>query len=359
MSTARVSIVRRDELPAITQAVVNGEVHPLGIVKDFRRHAGVADFLPAQLPTSFAWVHLGVGETLAPHVHPCASMIVVARGEGELLGDLVTALREGDVVMVPRGRMHGFRGGGAEGFWALSIQLEERGLYQDDADPRTTFARGTRGSDAAALAALLARNDDHAQRFAAHRIFALAKDHCFEQPALRQALLTRLQVWSDHFQRLLRVRAALSDDPALAETHLREELGHNEQLGASSSASRHWDPILSSTSTWFVWKTLVGSEPERAVLVHLVLEGAATVFYRSMRSWFATDAACAHFELHTHVDDHHVAMGIDALARHTALDLAQLTELQTRGWDVMIAMFDRIVESLELSGSRDAAAIAR
>jgi mannose-6-phosphate isomerase-like protein (cupin superfamily) len=345
VTDAHVSIVRRDEMPAITEAVVNGEVHPLGVVKDFRRHGGLAGFLPASLPTSFAWVHLGRGETLAPHVHPCESMIVVTRGEGELVGDTSAALREGDVVMVPRGRVHGFRGAGADGFWALSIQLEERGLYEDDGDPRTTFA-GKRGADAAALAALMASNDDHARRFAAHRVFALANAGRFEQTELRAAFLARLQVWSDHFQRLLRLRAAISEDTTLAECHLREELGHNEQLGAASSSARHWDPVLSSMSTWFVWKTLTCNEAERAVLVHLVLEGAATVFYTAMRTWFAQDPARAHFDVHTEVDARHVDIGVQALAQHGALDLARLGEIQTRGWDVMTAMFDRIVDSL-------------
>lgn len=342
--TAHVSVVTRDELPAITEAIVNGELHPLGIVKDFRRHAGIAGFLPARLPTSFAWVHLAVGETLAPHVHPCESMIIVTRGEGELLGDTVAPLREGDVVMVPRGRLHGFRGRGGDGFWALSIQLEERGLYEHDADPLTTFGAKS-GADAAVLAALLANNGDHERRFAAHRVFALANDGRFEHRGLRDAFLARLRVWSDHFQRLLRLRAALSDD-ALAETHLREELGHNEQLGASSAEARHWDPVLSSTSTWFVWKTLTSSEAERAVLVHLVLEAAATVFYTAMRAWFTEDPAAAHFDEHTEVDARHVDLGIEALARHGALDLAKLAEVQARGWDVMNAMFDRIVDSL-------------
>jgi quercetin dioxygenase-like cupin family protein len=355
MATANggVRIVRRQGMPAITKVSQGGEEHPLGLVKDFRRDAALQHFLPADLKTSFAWVHLERGEVLAAHVHPVESMIVVTRGEGEVFGSLSATIREGDSVLVPRGHAHGFRGAGEAGFWALSIQFEERGLYEDESDPLTAFAgRGTRGAERAAFESLLVRNEQYCAEFAKHPIFALARTGHFDSPKERARFLTRLQVWSDHFQRLLRLRSALSTHPAftlMAEDHLREELGHNDQLGNDRHDSRLWDPVLESICSWFLWTTQSVSDQERTVLIHLVLEAAASVFYEEMLEWFRGDIAAEHFNAHVTCDEGHVGIGVTALGRCEALDFARLFEVQARGWDVMKAMFDRILCSLELT----------
>jgi quercetin dioxygenase-like cupin family protein len=346
----RVRLVRRDDLPSIRTAFVDGQVRELGTVKDFRRHDALQAFLPPDLKTSFAWVHLDAGEVLDEHVHPVESMIVVARGEGELTGDLRARLAEGDVVIVPRGRAHGFRGAGAAGFWALSIQFEERGLYEDASDPLTQFrGGGPSGANRATLEALLAMTREARAAFAQHPVFVLARDNRFAEAAARARLTAQLQVWSDHFQRILRLRSALVHDATfapLAEAHLREELGHNEQLGSGLADARPWDPVLESMCAWFVWKMQALGDVERTVLVHLVLEAAASVFYVEMRPWFAGDLAARHFDAHALDDDRHTEMGVDALRRAAALDLPRLSDLHARGWDVMHAMFDRIVAML-------------
>jgi mannose-6-phosphate isomerase-like protein (cupin superfamily) len=346
----QVRLIHRDDMPSIRTASVDGQVHALGTVKDFRRHEGLCAFVPANVKTSFAWVHLDPSETLDNHVHPVESMIVVARGEGQVTGDLCAALVEGDVVIVPRGRVHGFRGAGTTGFWALSIQFEQRGLYEDESDPLTQFQAQTQtGANSPMLEALLASNRLARATFAGHPVFMLAREHRFADPVARQRLTAHLQVWSDHFQRILRLRSALSDDvnhAAVAEAHLREELGHNEQLGRTLRDVRPWDPVLESMCAWFVWKTQALGDVERTVLVHLVLEAAASVFYSQMQPWFAGDRAANHFDAHVLDDDRHTMMGVEVLRNAAALDVPRLSHLHERGWHVMNAMFDRIVAIL-------------
>src|SRR6185312_5101589 len=90
---------------------------------------------------SISWGYLEPGETLGVHVHPTESLIVVATGQGRILGDLEADITDGDVVLIPGGCRHGFVGAGAHGYWALSIQFEGSGLYEDPSRPRSRFLR--------------------------------------------------------------------------------------------------------------------------------------------------------------------------------------------------------------------------
>jgi hypothetical protein len=50
-----------------------------------------------------------------------------------------TPIIESDAVLVPAMYLHGFRGGEPDGAEGLSIQLEERGLYEDEHRPLVKF----------------------------------------------------------------------------------------------------------------------------------------------------------------------------------------------------------------------------
>ena len=135
-----ITIVPRKDVQAVTEVVEDGERHFLGEQRDFRRHPALAEFLADTVRLGAAWVRLGPGQTLEPHRHPTRSMIVVCRGQGLLLdGDEQRPLNEGDIVLVPAGYPHGFRGLEPSGVEGLSLQFEGLGLYEDVENARVSF----------------------------------------------------------------------------------------------------------------------------------------------------------------------------------------------------------------------------
>jgi quercetin dioxygenase-like cupin family protein len=125
----------------VTEVFEGGERHFLGEQRDFRRHPALAEFLADTSRLGIAWVRLGPGQTLEPHGHPTRSMIIVCRGNGVLLDNGEQVLNEGDVVLVPAGYVHGFRGLEPSGVEGLSIQFEGMGLYEDVENARVTFEK--------------------------------------------------------------------------------------------------------------------------------------------------------------------------------------------------------------------------
>ena len=136
-----VTIIPRSDVRAVTEVFEDGERHFLGEQRDFRRHPLLAEFLAETVRVGIAWVRLGPGQTLEPHGHPTRSMILVCRGSGVLLDNGEKPLNEGDIVLVPAGYPHGFRGLDPDGVEGLSIQFEGLGLYEDVENPRVKFEK--------------------------------------------------------------------------------------------------------------------------------------------------------------------------------------------------------------------------
>lgn len=136
-----ITIVPRQEIRAVTEVVEDGQLEFLGEQRDFRRHPALAEFLADTVRLGAAWVRLGPGQTLKPHRHPTRSMVIVCRGSGVLLDDGETQLNEGDVVCVPEGYLHGFRGTEPSGVEGLSLQFEGLGLYEDVENARVSFEK--------------------------------------------------------------------------------------------------------------------------------------------------------------------------------------------------------------------------
>ncbi len=353
-----VRVVKRATMPAIHSVNIDGATHHLGVLKDFHWCEGFAEFVPEGAPLSMSWVHLGAGEVLSPHVHPTASMIVICEGRVSSLGEVEQELQAGDALLVPPGRLHGFKGLGPDGFWGLSIQFESQSLYRDPSAPRVTFAEsGSAGGDL--LSTLLERNQAHLRKFADNPLFRMARSStgCFaDDPAASFSIfLDYFQVWSNAFQRTLLSRAALCEDPrfrALADEHLSQEFGHNTALAGGRGrgpAREAWDPILSACCEWFEMKMLTLDNPERTVLIHLVIEASADVFYASFDSLARRAGEGArHFDLHAHGVDHgHVEMGIELLRDLPPGYLDRLCDIQSRGWDMLNTMFQRIAELVD------------
>lgn len=340
-------IVRRSEIPEVNTVVVEGKEHWLGVLKDFRKEERLRRFLPPDSGTSIAWVRLEPDEVLEAHTHPVSSLILVVRGTGLAFGDLQAEIGEGDAVLVPPGARHGFVGKGS-GFWGVSIQFEPRGLYEDETDPWVTFVDPDRPEEEPkhVLEALLTGNAKEAERFAAHPVFVLAKAGRLDEPERRRKFLDCLQVWSTAFQRMMTARMALSEHPAyyeLARRHLEEELGHDRALAESRPDRREvFDPVLDGLCSWFCWKMHNLDDVGRVVLVHLVVEGAANVFYRQMRPFFMSTGAAAHFDQHQAVDEEHLAMAVKLLRQARMENGNALLDVQRKGWAMMRALMSRL-----------------
>ncbi len=333
LKSQQMMIVRRSEIPAITEIVVDGKRHGLGIHQDFRRHPVLASYLPEAARLSMSWVHLEPGEELAIHAHPTVSIIIVATGEGFSRGDCEGSFSDGDVIVVPSGARHGFVGAGTKGYWALSVQVEGEGLYEQASKARVSF-------ESAGLERLLAVNaklmDDHVSNDLFHFI---AGSDVTEAPK-RAKLLDTIQVWSTFYQRMVLLRSALTDHPvyrALANDHLAEEFGHDQHLAADRGdrLKAVWDPILESGSSWFAWKMMTLDDAAKTALVHLVLEGGSKVFHVRANPVMAKFDETKHFGVHDEADEGHFEMGMTALQGLSDKQYQYLETVVREGWDML------------------------
>jgi quercetin dioxygenase-like cupin family protein len=342
---ARVSIVKRDVVPTLREVVVDGERHGLGILKDFRKDPRIAAFLPEQSRLSLAWVRLEPGEELAAHAHPTESMIIMAEGHGLVRGDLEAPMEGGDIVLVPRGALHGFVGAAPAGFWALSVQFEGAGLYEDPARGRVKFSEA-RGEG---LARLLAANALYAERHLNNKVFTLLASGRLRNPATRARFYDCVQVWSRHFQRAILARSAFVEDPRFAGTfrqHLEEEFGHDEKLARDRREGLQpvWDPTLDAAGQWFVHKMLSLDNAEKTVLVHLVLEVGSSLVSGRARAALNDYRDSDYFEVHDEADEAHKLVGIDQLAGLDDATYARLLDLHAAGWDMLELLSNRIAD---------------
>lgn len=332
------SIVERDDIPSITSVIVDGQVHPLGIVKDFRKHDDIARFLP-EIPQriSFSWVRLLPCEVLAVHSHPTATFILVCDGEGYFTGDLTGRMRAGSAVMVPSNCYHGFCGAGKKGFWAVSIQFEDLGLYEDTSNARVSFKNEEIFRPNPMNLLLDAQNffmDDFAKN---NYFFEFLKSDDINQNSVMSKFLDNVQHFSNHFQKILkaRVECSISDvEKKLAIEHLEEEKDHDVNLARfrGNPNLTKADIEIEDLLNWFEASMRTDSDAEKIVLMHLVLEGSGELAHSAVYEVTKDMPVGKHFLLHQEEDDGHLQMGIDALSEMSDLNIeALLTKLIT-GW---------------------------
>ena len=340
-----IRVIRRDEIPALTSITIGGGEHPLGILKEFRRNPILGQFLPETSRMSLSWVHLGANEVLDPHVHPTESMIVMTQGDGILLdGKAELNIGTGDVIVIPRDCSHGFIGKGTGGYWALSVQFEGLGLYEDTANARVAFEQPMVNPF---YELLLAANRHFREQYTRNEIFKFVKSDAIDDKAARGRLLDSILVWSNYFQRVVLARSAFTDDVCYSKIfkeHLDEEYNHNTALARDrgNELVEIWDPILESTSSWFAWKMMTLDNLDKLVLVHIVLEAAATEWHRVAHPIMSKYRETNHFQTHDQMDHNHEDLGLKLLSNIDAEQFERLSSLQKEGWGVMNAMCDRM-----------------
>ncbi|WP_331770211.1 hypothetical protein OG948_41745 (plasmid) [Embleya sp. NBC_00888] len=337
---SRMQIIHRDDLEAITSVVVDESVHDIGLLKDFHRHPALKEFIPDLARVSMSWVRLLPDQAQAVHRHPVKSMVVAAVGSGRTLGEVRQEIGPGDIVLLPPGDDHGFVGTGPAGFWALSIQFEGAGLYENTESPRVSYL-----ADRHEVAAVRAANERHMAGYRDSALIRLVAHPDATTGESRQRALDHLQQWSDGFQRVIAARVAGEiDTPSrrLAEEHLAEELGHNTLLGgmrAGRVARR--DPVVAAASSWFVDRMTSSSTVDRIVLAHLVLEGSGLVFHNAGLTSFA---GSRYFELHDGADVEHLEAGYAALADRDDWSVERVEETLREGWEMITLFSDRVAE---------------
>lgn len=92
-----VQVIQKEEITPISNINVNGIIHSLGEVRDFRKNDRLRHFLDDAQRCSLSWVKLKKGETLARHVHDTKSMIIITKGSCAFLGKFERNLFAGDV----------------------------------------------------------------------------------------------------------------------------------------------------------------------------------------------------------------------------------------------------------------------
>ena len=340
---AAVKVVRRSDVPTIHSVEVDGRLYQLGLLKNFRKNRFLNAFIPEQGRPSIGWVALKQNEVLEVHRHPIPSVIIITKGRGSLLDQSETCIEEGDVVCVPPGAAHGFIGRGEHGFWALSLQFEARGLYEDLANPLVDFGPRAAGLDF--LNDLRERNEGYLSRFNQHAIFSAFKDGTYRSPERKARLVAALQVWSNHFHKMLLIRSATCDHASILnvfDEHLKDEFSHSEELSQErSSVEPPWDAQLYAACSWFVNQMTALDNVEKIVLVHMVTEVAATGFYAAAKDVLAQEAK-NHIEAHAEHDCEHARMGTNLLQGLDQQSFHRLRKIQAQGWAMLDVILSRI-----------------
>jgi hypothetical protein len=193
---------------------------------------------------------------------------------------------------------------------------------------------------------LLARNQARIAAFSRGELLTLVSHpEALDAPS-RERLLHCLQTWSDFFQRLLHLRAALTVDleqQRVAVEHLAEELGHNDNLRNQRSSAHIdcTDATLQAAMHWFKHAMMVGSDFERTLLMHLVLEASGEIFFKQAAAVFDD---MPYFREHSEDDGDHAAYGVDLLRRAPATLMPALEQALESGWDMMTLLCDRMAQ---------------
>lgn len=347
-------VVSRWEIPALNFVEKHGQQHQLGIVKDLRKHSALAKILPDEGRPAISWVRLTAGQTLTPHRHPILSMIIVCKGAVDSLGDVQQRLHEGDIFMIPPQAKHGFRGAGSEGFWGLSIQFEQHGLYENPTNALVEFSdedkkKSNTPNACSSYHTLVQHQKTLAQDFSHNPLFLLAESDFFSTAQRKERFLSYFQIWSDFFQKTVLARAVFSTTSAfqsIADQHLLEEAGHNTQLKKDfPGTTPPWDAELEALCSWFTWKMLTLDDAARLILMHWVIERSADIFYSRMTDLFKDTQSYAHFILHKKMDaskHNHAQMGAHLIEKLPALEYERLNQIQKQGWTILNQLFARM-----------------
>lgn len=186
---------------------------------------------------------------------------------------------------------------------------------------------------------LLDNNKLFVNEYINNELMKLIRKDDMKEKNMRKRLLDCIQVFSDYFQKVVMLRYVFCDNAkflSVAQLHLTEEYGHNISLKKDRNHRPSvWDPILESTSSWFAWKMFTLDEEEKTVLVHLVLEASAQLFFTRAHQIMEQYQETEYFKIHRDADEQHEQMGISLLKELTAEKYQQLQKILYQGWAIL------------------------
>ncbi|RDI46947.1 hypothetical protein [Aquicella lusitana] len=197
------------------------------------------------------------------------------------------------------------------------------------------------------LALLLEKNRYHASLYQTRSpLMHLIRSEAMAEKSKREKLLDCIQIFSDYFQKTIMLRNVFCEHlkfMPIAQAHLREEFEHNLDLFRDrKQRPAPWDPLLDATSAWFAWKMLTLDNEEKTLLVHLVLETSANIFFTEAHQVMHAYGETEYFTIHAAVDSEHEQMGVTLLENLTADKYKRLIVVQQQGWDMLNTACDRI-----------------
>ncbi len=332
-----INIIKSNDIENINHVVIEGNKFFLGEHRDFRRNKVLQEFMPDNARLSMSWTKLKNNEVLEVHQHPTSSMIIIYAGGGKVIGDLEASLEAGDIVTIPPGYKHGFIGGD-ESLFAISVQFDGPGLYEDLTNARVSFVESRNGLDK-----LLERNSIRVKKYINHPFVQMLTDGTLDEPNKRNTFEMLLKNRSEKFQSIMFLRQGGTQNKrfySVFKQHLIEELGHDDLIKAPEN--RIMDPVIESCSEWFLSKMLLLDNVEKAVVMHLVLEEGAHEFHERAINLASIQENKEYYETHANHDENH-----SQLANHLLVDLPEvqyeeLIKLLDMSWDILECMLGRI-----------------
>jgi hypothetical protein len=195
---------------------------------------------------------------------------------------------------------------------------------------------------------LFKKNDEYANQFKSSAFMQLVSSEKMANSELRGRLLDCVQVLSNYFQKVVMLRYVFCDDDQfkpLTTQHLDEEFGHNLLLSKDRGEKPPiWDPILESTCSWFAWKMFTFNDEQKTLLVHMVLETSANIFFSVANTTVCQHEPIQYLTVHE-IDVKHEQMGRDLIVKAISQDkLEKLFLIQQQGWGVLNAACNRMLE---------------
>lgn len=189
------------------------------------------------------------------------------------------------------------------------------------------------------LSILLENNKIFSKEYESNPLMQLIKSESMKDKSMRHRLLDCIQVFSDYFQKIVMLRYVFCDNikfVSVAQQHLSEEYGHNIALKQDRDhRSTIWDPLLEASCAWFAWKMFTLDAEEKTVLMHLVLEASAQLFFKQAHQVMDQYHETQYFKIHHEVDVQHEQMGVALLQGLTAEKYQRLQEVQFQGWKML------------------------
>jgi flavin-dependent dehydrogenase len=238
--------------------------------------------------------------------------------------------------------------------WILNEEATLNMIKQyDNSAPQTTA--GNKPSNVSYIHAegpgvnlntLLEENKQFEASFSQSPIMQLIHSQDIQIPEVKTRMLDCIQLFSNHFQKCVMLRHILTEKESfkkITQEHLDEEYNHNVALLIDRNyRAPIWDPILEASSSWFTWKMLSLDNTEKTLLMHLILEASADIFFQKAHEVMKQQNTTEYFGIHAEVDEDHASMGTKLLENLRAEDYNDLLIVQQQGWSMLYTACNRI-----------------